>query len=90
VLLPCSLHVLLLRHRRFLGAGLHLSLLSHFRGPAHQAAGQLIVRRILNGIRLSYAISARCPIAAVRHDEADLLDEIAVTGAVRTAGDRDC
>jgi len=55
-----------------------------------QAAEQLIVRHILNGIRLSYAISARCPIAAVRHDEADLLDEIAVTGAVRTAGDRDC
>src|SRR5271170_7084695 len=35
VLLPCPLHVLLLRPRRFLGAGLHLSLLSHFRGPAH-------------------------------------------------------
>src|SRR5690348_17782014 len=35
VLLPCPLHVLLLRLRRFLGAGLHLSLLSHFRGPAH-------------------------------------------------------
>src|SRR5271163_4271453 len=33
VLLPCPLHVLLLRLRRFLGAGLHLSLLSHFRGP---------------------------------------------------------
>jgi hypothetical protein len=46
-----------------------------------QAAEQLIVRRILSGIRLSYAISARCPIAAVRHDEPDLLDEIAVTGA---------
>src|SRR5271156_2073651 len=35
VLLPCPLHVLLLRLRRFLGAGLHLSLLSHFRGPPH-------------------------------------------------------
>src|SRR3984893_17370135 len=33
VLLPCPLHALLLRLRRFLGAGLHLSLLSHFRGP---------------------------------------------------------
>ncbi len=30
-----ALHVLLLRHRRFLGAGLHLSQLSDFRGPAH-------------------------------------------------------
>src|ERR1700758_750019 len=29
------------RHRRFLGAGLHLSLLSHFRGPAHFAQGEL-------------------------------------------------
>jgi hypothetical protein len=29
------LHVLLLRHQRVLGAGLHLSQLSHFRGPAH-------------------------------------------------------
>src|SRR6202023_3245777 len=38
VLLPCPLHVLLLRHRRFLGAGLHLSLLSHFRGPPQVAA----------------------------------------------------
>jgi hypothetical protein len=27
--------VLLLRHRRFLGARLHLSQLSHFPGPAH-------------------------------------------------------
>src|SRR5207302_1451451 len=34
VLLPCPLHVLLLRHRRLLGAGFHLSQLSHFRGPA--------------------------------------------------------
>src|ERR1700730_3950345 len=35
VLLPCLLHVLLPRYQRFLGAGLHLSQLSHFRGPAH-------------------------------------------------------
>jgi hypothetical protein len=34
VLLACSLHVLLPRHRRLLRAGLHLSQLSHFRGPA--------------------------------------------------------
>src|SRR5258708_2782587 len=38
VLLACPLHVLLPRHRRFLGAGLHLSQLSHFRGPAHGTA----------------------------------------------------
>src|SRR6266478_7843022 len=38
VLLPCPLHVLLLRHRRFLGAGFHLSQLSHFRGPPHITA----------------------------------------------------
>jgi class 3 adenylate cyclase len=34
VLLPCLLHVLLPRYLRFLGGGLHLSHLSHFRGPA--------------------------------------------------------
>src|SRR5271168_359424 len=37
VLLPCLLHVLLPRYPRFLGAGLHLSHLSHFRGPAHSS-----------------------------------------------------
>src|SRR5215467_7403652 len=36
VLLPCPLHVLLPRYPRFLGAGLHLSHLSHFPGPAHR------------------------------------------------------
>src|SRR5271169_6681072 len=34
LLLPCPLHVLLPRYPRLLGAGLHLSHLSHFRGPA--------------------------------------------------------
>src|SRR5215831_2853098 len=34
VLLPRPLHVLLPRYTRFLGAGLHLGHLSHFRGPA--------------------------------------------------------
>src|SRR5438067_2094692 len=37
VLLPCPLHVLLPRYPRFLGAGLHLSHLSHFRGPPQWA-----------------------------------------------------
>src|ERR1700741_1490138 len=41
VLLPCPLHVLLPRYPRFLGAGLHLSYLSHFRGPAQFLAPQL-------------------------------------------------
>src|ERR1700730_3518994 len=36
--LPCLLHVLLPRYQRSLGAGLHLSQLSHFRGPAHAGA----------------------------------------------------
>src|SRR6516225_706964 len=40
VLLPCPLHVLLPRYPRFLGAGLHLSHLSHFRGPAQRAASR--------------------------------------------------
>src|SRR3984893_8904007 len=35
--LPCLLHVLLPRYQRSLGAGLHLSQLSHFRGPAQTA-----------------------------------------------------
>jgi hypothetical protein len=35
VLLACPLHVLLLRHQRFLAAGLHLNQLSHFPGPSH-------------------------------------------------------
>src|SRR5271169_3092638 len=35
MLRPCPLHVLLPRYPRFLGAGLHLSHLSHFPGPAH-------------------------------------------------------
>src|SRR5580693_1962412 len=35
MLLPCPLHVLLPRYPRVLGAGLHLSQLSHFRGPPH-------------------------------------------------------
>src|SRR5271154_6516811 len=38
VLLPCPLHVLLPRYPRFLGAGLHLSHLSHFRGPAQASS----------------------------------------------------
>src|SRR5215468_9316117 len=38
VLLSSLLHLLLPRYPRFLGAGLHLSHLSHFRGPAHQAS----------------------------------------------------
>src|SRR5207248_2776325 len=39
VLLPCPLHVLLPRYPRFLGAGLHLIHLSHFRGPAQGIEG---------------------------------------------------
>src|SRR5215510_14698421 len=44
VLLPCPLHVLLPRYPRFLGAGLHLSHLSRFRGPAHSIIGPIAVR----------------------------------------------
>src|SRR6266403_1277403 len=43
VLLACLLHVLLLRHRRFLGAGLHLSQLSLFRGPAQMPICRTLV-----------------------------------------------
>src|SRR5689334_6086396 len=48
VLLPCPLHVLLLRYPRFLGAGFHLSHLSHFRGPAQVAKTDLDRCRISN------------------------------------------
>src|SRR6516164_9779606 len=41
VLRPRPLHVLLLRYPRFLGAGLHLSQLSHFRGPPHSTPAAL-------------------------------------------------
>jgi hypothetical protein len=50
VLLACPLHVLLLRYPRFLGAGLHLSHLSHFRGPA---------QRSRNGARVTLRESSR-------------------------------
>src|SRR5438067_3060419 len=47
VLLPFPVHVLLPRYPRFLGAGLHLSHLSHFRGPAQFT---LIESAKLNGV----------------------------------------
>jgi hypothetical protein len=48
VLLPCPLHILLPRDPRFLGAGLHLSQLSHFPGPAHSNGDAKAVEVILN------------------------------------------
>src|SRR5439155_7700342 len=48
VLLPCPLHVLLPRYPRFLGAGLHLSHLSHFRGPAQSPRTRRHIHRILS------------------------------------------
>src|SRR6202035_5841652 len=42
--LPCPLHVLLPRYPRVLGAGLHLSQLSHFRGPPQPLAWMLVTR----------------------------------------------
>src|ERR1700722_5528804 len=42
VFLSCPLHVLLPRYPRVLGAGLHLSQLSHFRGPPHSARWMLM------------------------------------------------
>src|SRR5712672_4626910 len=57
VLLACPLHVLLPRHRRFLGAGLHLSQLSHFRGPAQASSlGKMpttSVRRLISPLSRS-------------------------------------
>src|SRR5438477_3250901 len=56
VLLPCPLHVLFPRYPRFLGAGLHLIHLSHFRGPAHKArssrSGRALAARTARFTRL--------------------------------------
>src|SRR5436190_5062197 len=55
VLLPCPLHILLPRYPRFLGAGLHLSYLSHFRGPAQRSTVRVffLFARASNGFRSS-------------------------------------
>src|SRR5207248_5258740 len=47
VLLPCPLHVLLPRYPRFLGAGLHLSHLSLFRGPPQTSLPPRRANRLL-------------------------------------------
>src|ERR1700682_2996280 len=52
VLLPCPLHVLLLRYPRFLGAGFHLSHLSHFRGPAQPGTMSFIRLRLRRTVLL--------------------------------------
>src|SRR5215471_6788574 len=52
VLLPSPLHVLLPRYPRFLGAGLHLSHLSHFRGPAQSALSDNNVRSCCSAARV--------------------------------------
>ena len=54
VLLPCPLHVLLPRYPRFLGARLHLSHLSHFRGPAQSG-------RSRSGVALRASAPVRHP-----------------------------
>src|SRR5438105_5728155 len=71
VLLPCPLHVLLPRYPRFLGAGLHLSHLSHFRGPA----------QLPNMAKLSIAILAMisamalaAPARAVWPDDVSIVE----------------
>src|SRR6516165_3128034 len=55
VLLSCPLHILLPRYPRFLGAGLHLSYLSQFRGPAQSA--QFI--RFIDGFDVGYSSDRR-------------------------------
>src|ERR1700730_9884711 len=64
VLLACPLHVLLLRYPRFLGAGLHLSLLSQFRGPAHSAR----IKPFESGMMNKYIFS-RSPKTKAEFDE---------------------
>src|SRR5215470_6468940 len=67
VLLPCPLHVLLPRYPRFLGAGLHLSHLSHFRGPAQMSSA---IRRALGAataVMLFAATSLQPGVANAGH-----------------------
>src|SRR6516164_5579206 len=56
VLLPCLLHVLLPRHRRLLGAGLHLSQLSRFRGPSQPFFGP---SNLLRSVELAHVSISR-------------------------------
>src|SRR5690349_10258352 len=67
VLRPCPLHVLLPRYPRFLGAGLHLSHLSHFRGPAQEPCHEIVSDRPF-GLTLFPAIGAvfGTPITSAR------------------------
>src|SRR5215813_11756147 len=54
VLLPCPLHVLLPRYPRFLGAELHLSHLSHFRGPAQETVTPIEALEIIRRMAVRY------------------------------------
>jgi hypothetical protein len=56
--LPCPLHILLPRYPRVLGAGLHLSQLSHFRGPPHR--GRCWLRRYYDDLRRNRRLSFAC------------------------------
>src|ERR1700749_258638 len=55
--LPCPLHVLLPRYPRVLGAGLHLSELSHFRGPPQTSAR--LPQGMTTNVRVLLAPAAR-------------------------------
>ena len=62
VLLACPLHVLLPRSLRFLGAGPHLSHLSHFRGPAQIPRNQINPVLLWSAVKLA---GSRRPVGKV-------------------------
>src|SRR5438094_6827872 len=75
VLLPCPVHVLLPRYPRFLGAGLHLSHLSHFRGPAQVSC------------RPGFFLSVRVLSRLFRRLFLERLATVHATGRLRFFGD---
>src|SRR5882762_10510496 len=66
--LPCLLHVLLPRYQRSLGAGLHLSQLSHFRGPAHTS---IVVMHYATRQTVSFALHAVAESMSISKDEVE-------------------
>src|ERR1700722_6859698 len=76
--LPCPLHVLLPRYPRVLGAGLHLSQLSHFRGPPQSSLPEPPQKE-------RYAMLKGTTVVRFRQPDAidDPLSELAREGARR-------
>ena len=87
MLLPCLLHVLLPRYLRFLGAGLHLSHLSHFRGPAHSSfSSWLSALPRLRSVSTDSGLSCADPNSKVIVLNVRLGDEVEVAAGCASSG----